>query len=64
MYQSVGYEGVTLQALAAGIPLYTGVTHGTTKQTSLEYKMEEGDEVEDLTDLLVHVKVNFMLLTI
>lgn len=57
MYQSVGSEGVGLQAKAIGVPLYVGVTKGKTTQTSLEYETEEGDEVEDLTELLTRVKV-------
>ena len=57
MYQSVGSEGVELQAKALGIPLYTSLTHGRTKQTSMEYEREEGDEVEDLMELLTKIKV-------
>ncbi len=58
MYQSVGHEGVTLYAEAMGLPLYIGTTLGKTSQTSLEYQMVEGDEVEDLTELLQRVKVH------
>lgn len=58
MYQSVGHEGVALQAESAAIPLYTGVTHGKTNQTTLQYNTEEGDEVEDLAMLLSQVKVS------
>ncbi|XP_003389495.1 PREDICTED: diphthine--ammonia ligase-like [Amphimedon queenslandica] len=56
MYQSVGSEGVELQAKALGIPLYTSLTRGRTKQTSMEYEREEGDEVEDLMELLTKIK--------
>lgn len=57
MYQSVGSEGVELQAKAIGIPLYTSYTHGKTRQTKMEYEKEVGDEVEDLMELLSKVKV-------
>jgi diphthine-ammonia ligase len=57
MYQSVGFEGVSLQAEAAGVPLYTRTTLGKTSQTTLHYETQAGDEVEDLTDLLTCIKV-------
>ena len=57
MYQSVGHEGISLYAEAMGLPLYTGTTHGKTKQSSLSYQEEDGDEVEDLFVLLNRVKV-------
>jgi diphthine-ammonia ligase len=56
MYQSVGFEGVSLQAEAAGVPLYTRTTLGKTSQTTLHYETQAGDEVEDLTDLLTCIK--------
>ena len=62
MYQSVGHEGVALYAEAMGVPLYTGITHGRTQQTSLSYEEEEGDEVEDLRALLSRIKVNILIL--
>ena len=63
MYQSVGHEGVALYAEAMNLPLYTGTTHGRTRQTTMAYREEEGDEVEDLMHLLQLVKVSITMLS-
>ena len=57
MYQTVGHEGIFLYAEAMGLPLFTASTHGTTECSSMQYEVEENDEVEDLYRLLKRVKV-------
>ena len=58
MYQSVGHEVIDLFAQAMELPLYRAETKGTAQTTEKEYpQATKGDEVEDLYDLLCHVKV-------
>lgn len=58
MFQTVGHEAVKLFAEAMGLPLYRAVTRGESKETkNLHYSPLQGDEVEDLYDLLLQVKV-------
>ena len=56
MFQTVGHEGVTLVAEAMGLPLYRAITKGTSLERALHYSQHEGDEVEDLFQLLSRVK--------
>ena len=56
MFQTVGHEGVALVAEAMGLPLYRTVTKGTSLERALHYSQHEGDEVEDLFQLLCRVK--------
>ncbi|TRY69705.1 hypothetical protein DNTS_008913 [Danionella cerebrum] len=56
MYQTVGHQGVSLIAEAMDLPLYRRHIQGTSLDTSREYSQTEGDEVEDLYQLLKHVK--------
>lgn len=56
MYQSVGYEAIGLIAEAMDLPLYRRPTEGRSTQRGKVYILSEGDEVEDLYDLLVDVK--------
>lgn len=57
MYQTVGHEGIFVYAEAMGLPIFTALTHGKTECSSMQYKVEEKDEVEDLYRLLKRVKV-------
>ena len=56
MFQTVGHEAVEMFAEATGLPLYRAVTSGQRKGCGLHYQPEDGDEVEDLYDLLQRVK--------
>ncbi|CAI2303960.1 unnamed protein product [Caenorhabditis sp. 36 PRJEB53466] len=56
MYQSVGADGVELYGEAMGLPLYRREISGEPKNQKAEYEMTEGDEVEDLYELLREVK--------
>ena len=49
-------EGISLYADAMDLPLYVKTISGTSKNTSCNYNPEEGDEVEDLFDLLSDIK--------
>ena len=56
MFQTVGHEGVSLYAEAMGLPLYRAYTKGISLSRDLHYSCVEGDEVEDLFQLLSRVK--------
>ncbi|CAI5438809.1 unnamed protein product [Caenorhabditis angaria] len=56
MYQSVGADGVELYGKAMDIPLYRKEISGKPKNQNYDYEKTDGDEVEDLYELLVEVK--------
>ncbi|XP_026085144.1 diphthine--ammonia ligase isoform X2 [Carassius auratus] len=56
MYQTVGHQAVDLYAEAMGVPLYRRTIEGSSLHTEREYSQTEGDEVEDLYQLLKLVK--------
>uniref|UniRef100_A0A8R1I4A7 Diphthine--ammonia ligase n=1 Tax=Caenorhabditis japonica TaxID=281687 RepID=A0A8R1I4A7_CAEJA len=56
MYQSVGADGVELYGEAMGVPLYRRQISGQPKNQAADYEKTDGDEVEDLYELLVEVK--------
>lgn len=61
MYQTVGTNITKAIAEAMGKPLYRRIITGKAKITTLEYSGEaserEGDEVEDLYELILEAKV-------
>ncbi|CAF3684589.1 unnamed protein product [Adineta steineri] len=57
MYQSVGHEIIDLIAKAMELPLYRTEIKGDAQTTEKEYNHPvQGDEVEDLYELLVEIK--------
>uniref|UniRef100_A0A8C6VZH8 Diphthine--ammonia ligase n=1 Tax=Nothobranchius furzeri TaxID=105023 RepID=A0A8C6VZH8_NOTFU len=56
MYQTVGHQGIELYADAMDLPLYRHIIQGSSMDTSRDYSKTEGDEVEDLHQLLHLVK--------
>ena len=58
MFQSVGHEGVALYAAAMDLPLFQVSTQGQAIARDMVYSVTEGDEVEDLFQLLRQVKVS------
>ncbi|KAL4656262.1 diphthine-ammonia ligase isoform X1 [Arapaima gigas] len=56
MYQTVGHEAIKLYAEAMDLPLYQRTIEGSGLHTGREYSQRDGDEVEDLYDLLKLVK--------
>ncbi|XP_043119026.1 diphthine--ammonia ligase isoform X2 [Puntigrus tetrazona] len=56
MYQTVGHQAVELYAEAMDVPLYRRTIEGSSLNTGREYSQTEGDEVEDLYQLLKLVK--------
>uniref|UniRef100_UPI0003838D98 diphthine--ammonia ligase isoform 7 n=1 Tax=Danio rerio TaxID=7955 RepID=UPI0003838D98 len=56
MYQTVGHQAVDLIAEAMGLPLYRRTIEGSSVHIDREYSPTDGDEVEDLYQLLKHVK--------
>ncbi|XP_066490404.1 diphthine--ammonia ligase [Tiliqua scincoides] len=56
MYQTVGHHAIDLYAEAMGLPLYRHTIKGTSLATGRVYTKCEGDEVEDLYQLLKCVK--------
>ncbi|XP_063106382.1 diphthine--ammonia ligase isoform X2 [Cavia porcellus] len=58
MYQTVGHQAIDLYAEAMALPLYRRTIRGRSLDTGREYTKCEGDEVEDLYELLKLVKEN------
>uniref|UniRef100_A0A3Q2QYS5 Diphthine--ammonia ligase n=1 Tax=Fundulus heteroclitus TaxID=8078 RepID=A0A3Q2QYS5_FUNHE len=56
MYQTVGHQAIELYADAMELPLYRRTIHGSSLDTSRNYRETEGDEVEDLYQLLKLIK--------
>ncbi|XP_062863462.1 diphthine--ammonia ligase [Trichomycterus rosablanca] len=56
MYQTVGHQAVELYAEAMDLPLYRRTIEGSSVNIGREYSPKEGDEVEDLYQLLKLVK--------
>nr|XP_008267465.1 diphthine--ammonia ligase isoform X6 [Oryctolagus cuniculus]XP_051678520.1 diphthine--ammonia ligase isoform X6 [Oryctolagus cuniculus] len=56
MYQTVGHHAIDLYAEAMALPLYRRTIRGRSLDTELVYTKCEGDEVEDLYELLKLVK--------
>lgn len=57
MYQTVGHQAIELYAEAMALPLYRRTIQGSSLNTGRIYNRTEGDEVEDLYELLRLVKV-------
>lgn len=57
MYQTVGHHAIDLYAEAMALPLYRHTIRGRSVDTGRVYTKCEGDEVEDLYELLKLVKV-------
>lgn len=58
MYQSVGHNVLELYASAMDLPLFRGDIKGKALNQNFDYKPTDGDEVEDLFKLLLHIKVS------
>ncbi|XP_071382902.1 diphthine--ammonia ligase [Centroberyx affinis] len=56
MYQTVGHQAIELYAEAMELPLYRRTIQGCSLDTGRDYSQTEGDEVEDLYELLHLVK--------
>ncbi|XP_059209978.1 diphthine--ammonia ligase [Centropristis striata] len=56
MYQTVGHQAIDLYGEAMELPLYRRTIQGSSLDTSRNYSVTEGDEVEDLYELLHLVK--------
>uniref|UniRef100_G3P8F9 Diphthine--ammonia ligase n=1 Tax=Gasterosteus aculeatus aculeatus TaxID=481459 RepID=G3P8F9_GASAC len=56
MYQTVGHHAIELYAEVMDLPLYRRTIQGSSLNTSRNYSVTEGDEVEDLYELLHLVK--------
>lgn len=57
MYQTVGHQAIELYAEAMALPLYRRTIQGSSLNTGRDYSQTDGDEVEDLYELLRLVKV-------
>lgn len=56
MYQTVGHEAIHAYSEAMELPLFRREIKGTPVNQNYEYKKEDGDEVEDLYELLLDIK--------
>ncbi|XP_066523739.1 diphthine--ammonia ligase isoform X2 [Hoplias malabaricus] len=56
MYQTVGHQAIDMYAEAMDLPLYRRTIEGSSLETGRDYSQTEGDEVEDLYQLLKLVK--------
>ncbi|RNA19243.1 diphthine--ammonia ligase [Brachionus plicatilis] len=61
MYQSVGSELLDMYAEAMDIPMYRASISGKVLNTNLDYEPSDGDEVEDLFQLLGRIKQEIKL---
>lgn len=61
MYQTVGHQAIELYAEAMDLPLYRRTIQGSSLNTGRNYSQTEGDEVEDLYELLRLVKVGVVI---
>eukprot|EP00767_Chilomastix_cuspidata_P002684 gnl/Chilomastix_cuspidata/2803.p2 GENE.gnl/Chilomastix_cuspidata/2803~~gnl/Chilomastix_cuspidata/2803.p2 ORF type:complete len:582 (+),score=278.42 gnl/Chilomastix_cuspidata/2803:378-2123(+) len=59
MFQTVGHSTVKQIAQSMGLPLVTRSIRGGSSMTSMNYKKTDGDEVEDLFQLLKSVRFHF-----
>lgn len=59
MYQTVGHDGISLYSQSMGLPLYRRTINGQSLVQGKDYSPTEGDEVEDLFELLNDIKVIF-----
>jgi len=59
MYQTVGYDGIKYISECMCIPLYQNDILGNCIVDGLDYVPTKNDEVEDLYNLLLAVKVYF-----
>lgn len=57
MFQTVGHDIVHLYSEAMGLPLYRQTINGSNKETTLHYNKANGDETEDLFNLIAMVQV-------
>ncbi|XP_074250223.1 diphthine--ammonia ligase isoform X6 [Saimiri boliviensis] len=64
MYQTVGHHAIDLYAEAMALPLYRRTIRGRSLDTRQVYTKCEGDEVEDLYELLKLVKVGATFLDV
>lgn len=62
MYQTVGHQGIELYAEAMNIPLFRQPTSGVALHYEKLYTPTPEDEVEDLYQLLLNVKVCYFKL--
>lgn len=60
MYQSVGHEAIRYYADAMELPLFQAEIAGGPRNQDKDYTVTEGDEVEDLFDLMSRVKVGII----
>ena len=57
MFQTVGHHAIELYAEAMGLPLFRSTIKGTAVCQQANYSKSEEDEVEDLYELLIKIKV-------
>ncbi|GME81609.1 unnamed protein product [[Candida] boidinii] len=55
MYQTVGHDVLNYYSECIGVPMFRHVIQGTSNNQSLEYKVTDKDETEDLYQLLKKV---------
>lgn len=58
MYQTVGHHAIEAYAECLGVPLIRHAISGQAVSQTLTYSETQDDEVEDLYQLLIKVKVN------
>lgn len=56
MYQTVGHEAIQAYSDAMELPLFRRIIKGTPVNQEFEYEEENGDEVEDLYNLLLDIR--------
>lgn len=59
MFQTVGHDLVSLYAECMDVPMFRRELKGGSVVQEMDYAPQQGDEVEDLYELLAEVKVCF-----
>lgn len=57
MFQTVGHDVIQLYGEALGLPLFRRTIKGESLCVDSNYEKKQGDEVEDLFELLCEIKV-------
>lgn len=59
MFQTVGHDVIDVYSQALGLPLFRRTIKGSSLNVAADYDLKDGDEVEDLYELLKEIKVKF-----
>jgi len=62
MFQTVGHDVIDVYSQALGLPLFRRTIRGCSLNVAADYNREDGDEVEDLYELLKEIRVGYTII--